>query len=190
MAQRTGDYRHRVIIQKRVDTRDGAGQPIPAWSQFGVRWVSRRVLAGTESFQGGVARQAELSAEFRTHLTRGISSRMRVLFPGDVTKLTATATGVNLAATGTTVLVSNTDGFPLTGKYRARMGSELFEVTAGQGTTTWTVTRGIDGTSAATSNATGTAVQLMQPYDIESARQDWAFGAETVITGRLSDGVN
>ena len=39
-------------------------------------------------------------------------------------------------------------GFPSSGNYNIMIDSEQMTVTAGQGTTTWTVTRGVGGTSA------------------------------------------
>lgn len=182
MAQRLGDYRHRCVIQKRTDTRDAAGQPIPAWSEFAVRWMSRRFLSGSEGFQGDAVRQSEQTAEFRTHLTRGVSARMRILYPGPVTTV---ATGIT--ATSSTLTVASASEFPLVNNHRVRIGSEILRVTAGNGTTSWTVTRGVDSTSAAAATA-GTAVQGLDIYDIESAHSDWKFGAETVVLGRLSDG--
>jgi len=185
MPQRLGEYRDRVIIQRRTDVQDAAGEPRPSWSEFAKRWAKRRVLAGAESFQGASARQAEHAAEFRTHVTRGVDTRMRVLYPGKVTHLAGAVT----SATSTSLSVASADGFPFEGAHRLRVASELMDVTAGFGTTTWTVARGVDGTTAATSYATGTKVQHMQPYDVEGVHVDWMRGAETVIAGRLSDGI-
>jgi hypothetical protein len=44
----------------------------------------------------------------------------------------------------TTIHVSSAAGFPSSGQYRVRVDDELMLVTAGAGTTTWTVTRGIE----------------------------------------------
>lgn len=191
MVQRVGGYRERVIIQSPTETRDGAGQPVTSWSEFGVRWMERRTRSAAEAFAGGVAVKADAVAEFRTHYTRGVTAKMRLLVPTAVTKLSSTATGVSAvtSATQTTLLVTTAAGFPPERSHRLRVASELMAVTAGYGTTTWTVTRGVDGTTAATAYATGVAAQLMQPYDIESADTDWLRGVETVIAGRLSDGV-
>lgn len=49
----------------------------------------------------------------------------------------------------TTVVVSSAAGFPGSGNYDILVESERMTVTGGQGTTTWTVTRGVSGTSAA-----------------------------------------
>jgi Tfp pilus assembly protein PilX len=63
--------------------------------------------------------------------------------PGAQTTLTA---AVN--ATQTTITVASASGFP-TSSFRARIDDEYMDVTAGFGTTTWTVTRGVNGSTAA-----------------------------------------
>jgi Tfp pilus assembly protein PilX len=62
-----------------------------------------------------------------------------------------------LTATQTTITVASASGFPTTGTFRIRVDDENMTVTGGQGTTTWTVTRGVNGTTAAT-HASGTSV--------------------------------
>jgi Flp pilus assembly protein TadG len=74
---------------------------------------------------------------------------------------TVVATTLSAAITNsqTSITVSSKTGFPSSGQYRIVVGSEVMLVTAGAGTTTWTVTRAQDGTSkAAASN--GAAVGL------------------------------
>lgn len=53
--------------------------------------------------------------------------------------------------------VANVLGFPATAPYTVRVDSEWMRATAGAGTTTWTVTRGYNGTTAA-AHDTGTAI--------------------------------
>ena len=53
-----------------------------------------------------------------------------------------------MTAGQTTVAVASATGFPTTA-YRIRVDDELMNVTGGFGTTTWTVTRGVNGTTAA-----------------------------------------
>ena len=57
--------------------------------------------------------------------------------------------------------------FPPGQNYRVRIGSDLLEITGGQSTTSWTVTRGADG-STATPHGDGAGVRHMVIYDIES----------------------
>jgi FtsP/CotA-like multicopper oxidase with cupredoxin domain len=61
---------------------------------------------------------------------------------------TTTRTSATTAAQ-TTVTVASAAGFPGSGAYYVRIDSEVLQVTAGQGTTTWTVARGQLGTAAA-----------------------------------------
>jgi Tfp pilus assembly protein PilX len=58
-----------------------------------------------------------------------------------------------MTASQTTITVPSASGFPTSGTYRIRVDDEDMTVTAGQGTTTWTVTRGVNGTTAATHSA-------------------------------------
>jgi FtsP/CotA-like multicopper oxidase with cupredoxin domain len=69
-------------------------------------------------------------------------------------KTTTRPTSTN--ATQTTITVASAAGFPPSGQYFIRIDNEVMRVTGGQGTTTWTVTRGQLGTVAAThaTNAT------------------------------------
>jgi hypothetical protein len=57
----------------------------------------------------------------------------------------------------TTITVASAAGFPTSGSYYVRIDNEVMQVTAGQGTTTWTVVRGQLGTAAA-AHTTGAAV--------------------------------
>jgi len=49
----------------------------------------------------------------------------------------------------TTISVASASGFPTSGTYTVRIDDEDMTVTGGQGTTTWTVTRGVNSTTAA-----------------------------------------
>ncbi len=60
------------------------------------------------------------------------------------TTLTAARTNAQ-----TTLAVSSAAGFPAAGSYFVRVDNEVMQVTGGQGTTTWTVTRAQLGTAAA-----------------------------------------
>src|ERR671922_524105 len=71
------------------------------------------------------------------------SSYMCRVGPGAYTTL---AGPVN--ASQTTITVSSAAGFPAT-TFRIRIDDELMTVTSGFGTTTWTVTRGVNGSTAA-----------------------------------------
>jgi len=60
--------------------------------------------------------------------------------------VTTTTEALDDSETG--VDVTNVLGFPATAPYTVRVDSEWMRVTAGAGTTTWTVTRGYSGTTA------------------------------------------
>jgi hypothetical protein len=81
---------------------------------------------------------------------------------------TATTLGGNLSSTATTLTVPSAAGFPASAEFRVKIGSEILLVTAGgSGTTTWTVERGMDGTTAA-AQSTGAAVTLKRRVDLAS----------------------
>lgn len=74
--------------------------------------------------------------------------------PKTTTRPTATT------AAATSITVASASGFPTAGTYAVRIDNEVLQVTGGQGTTTWTVSRGQLGTAAAAhvSGATVTAL--------------------------------
>lgn len=81
-----------------------------------------------------------------------------VVAVGSTTTLTAAVT----TTTQTSISVASAVGFPTTGTYRIRVGAELMDVTGGQGTLTWTVARGVGGSTAAT-HASGASVTETAP---------------------------
>lgn len=52
------------------------------------------------------------------------------------------------SSSNTSMNVASASGFPGSGNYDVQVDTEVMTVTAGQGTTTWTVTRGANGSSA------------------------------------------
>jgi hypothetical protein len=65
----------------------------------------------------------------------------------------------SIAAGATSMSVASASGFPPSGTYRIRVDDERMTVTAGAGGTTWTITRGVDGTTAA-AHSTNASVYL------------------------------
>jgi hypothetical protein len=69
--------------------------------------------------------------------------------------------------TDTTINVSSAAGFPTTAPFRAKLGDtpnfEFILVTAGAGTTTWTVTRGEEGSTAI---AHGNGTKVSNPFSV------------------------
>jgi Tfp pilus assembly protein PilX len=96
--------------------------------------------------------------------------------PGANTVLTGAMT-----ASQTTVNVSSATGFP-TSSFVIRVDDEFMTVTAGFGTTTWTVTRGTNG-STPTTHANGQSVEWKTPTSGEIA---WNATTKTLtVSGTL-----
>ena len=77
-----------------------------------------------------------------------------VLTPG-ITTLAAAITSAGV----TSASISSASGFPSATSYYIMVDSEQMQVTAGMGTATWTVTRGTNGTTAATHLINATVFQ-------------------------------
>ena len=82
-----------------------------------------------------------------------------------------------MTATQTTALVNSATGFPTAGNYYVQIGSEVVQVTGGQGTTTWNVTRHVLGTTQA-AHANGTTVTAL-----DARNNDWYAGFTGVPAG-------
>jgi FtsP/CotA-like multicopper oxidase with cupredoxin domain len=91
-----------------------------------------------------------------------------VVSPRTTTRPTATTAGQ------TSITVASAAGFPTAGSYYIRIDNEVLQVTGGQGTTTWTVTRGQLGTTAAT-HASGATITALA--------NDWYAGFTGVPAG-------
>jgi hypothetical protein len=74
--------------------------------------------------------------------------------PKTTTRTSATTAGQ------TSITVASAAGFPTSGTYDVRIDNEVLQVTAGQGTTTWTVARGQLG-SAAAAHANGATITAL-----------------------------
>lgn len=94
------------------------------------------------------------------------------------TDLTTTSTA-DPGAAGTTLAVTSAAKFPASGQYKVRVEDEVMLVTAGQGTTSWTVTRAQDNTTGV-AHASGVtvarvvAVQRVEP--VAASRQTSYLG--------------
>ena len=86
---------------------------------------------------------------------------------------TTTRTSASTAAQ-TSMTVASAAGFPAAGSYYVRIDNEVLNVTAGQGTGTWTVTRGQLGTAAAT-HANGATITALA--------NDWYGGFTGIAPG-------
>src|SRR5215472_4139583 len=88
-------------------------------------------------------------------------------------KTTRTTAAVN--GTVTTLHVASAAGFPASGSYHILIANEVMQVTAGQGTTTWTVARGQLGTAPGVAHASGATVTALA--------NDWYAGFSGVPAG-------
>lgn len=102
---------------------------------------------------------------------------------GQSTQTTTVATlGTLTGTSGGTFTVASATGFPASGNYDILIDTEEMTVTAGQGTTTWTVTRGVNNTTAAAHSATPTVRQV---YNVAATNRIWwngaTFGTNVVV---------
>jgi len=80
-----------------------------------------------------------------------------LLYSAPIGPSTTLVTGITAGATSLTV--ASAAGFPTSGNYVILHDAERMLVTAGQGTTTWTMTRAYDGTTAAAHSAGSFVIQ-------------------------------
>ena len=156
-----GRLKHRVIIQELTDGTGVRGGLTKTWAQFAQRWGQVEPLTGRERFLSQ-QENAEGSTRIQVRHVPGLTPKMRLLVPR-----TATTLNGAINSSVTTAVITSATGFPKSGSYRIRIDSELMDVTAGQGTTSWTVTRSVDGSTAA-SHGDAAGVRHMAIHDIGS----------------------
>lgn len=101
---------------------------------------------------------------------------------------TSTSLSAAMTSGATSMSVASASGFPLSGNYNVAVdtgvGFEIMTVTAGQGTTTWTVTRGVSGPAPqGIAHASGAAVKLMPVGDVAAIAHTRTISAHTAQTG-------
>ena len=72
----------------------------------------------------------------------------------------------------TSITVTSASGFPSSANYRISVDAEIRLVTGGAGTTTWTVTRGAEGTTANSHNSGATVSHIITAGSINQFRAD------------------
>ena len=147
MPLQAGRLRHRVDIQSSTVVANSYGEEETTWVTDSVVWASVESLMGKEYMDGNTV-LADISHKVfvRYKSAKNLSSQQRLLTPKERGKL-----GAAVATTdGTSIVVDSATDITDAGDFIIRIGSEDMIVTAGQGTTTWTVTRGAFGTTAAT----------------------------------------
>lgn len=159
--------RERIIVQEPTETLGAKRGITETWGEFStrLRHAERKALTGSERFTEQRERGARTTV-FETRYAPGVTNKMRVLAP-DVTTTVTEA----LDTTETGVDVNAATGFPGE-NYRVVVDhgtstEEIMEVTGGQGTTTWTVTRGMDGTSGV-AHTSGATVRSLTIHDIQT----------------------
>ena len=159
----SGKLTLRGVIQRLTNSVGARGGLTKTWAEYAKRSMQEIPLGGSERFQSQ-QEQAIRRTRFRCQRVAGINPKMRILAPkvGESTKLVG-----SISASDTTVVVASGNVFPQGQNFRVRIGSEILEVTAGQSTSSWTATRGADG-STATPHGDGAGVRHMVIYDIES----------------------
>ena len=88
------------------------------------------------------------------------------------TTTTVRPNGITSSAADVTLPVLTAAGFPSSGQYPIKVDSEYMLVTAGQGTTSWTVTRAIWGTTIAAHAAGATVSWSPMRYSFTEQQQD------------------
>lgn len=78
---------------------------------------------------------------------------------------TTLSAAITTTTSPTSITVASAAGFPSSGNYTILIDNEQMTVTAGQGTTTWTVTRGVNSTTAATHLTGAGVIQLPDNFD-------------------------
>ena len=131
-------------------TQIGLWQVTSAPEQSLAVWVKDTPFAGGETSIGVTTSTVSLNG------AAALDNIDSTPFP--LTTLTAA-----IATTGaTSMTVASASQFPSAGNYDVLIDTEIITVTAGQGTGTWTITRGARGTTAAT-HANGANVKWLPP---------------------------
>lgn len=76
---RAGKLRHRLDIQRALETQGDTGEVTVIWSDFATVWGSVEPLRGREFFAAR-EQQARVTTRIRIRYTAGVTPKMRVLF--------------------------------------------------------------------------------------------------------------
>lgn len=164
MSLQAGRLRHRIDIQSSTTVANSFGEESASWVTDSVVWASVEPLMGKEYSDGNtVLSDVSHKVFLRFKSAKNLSAQQRFLIPKERGTL-----GAEISTTGeTSITVSSATDITDPGDFIIRVGSENMIVTAGQGTTTWTVTRGAFGTTAAT-HANGAAITKLNALEIKA----------------------
>ncbi|MFL6033814.1 MAG: FG-GAP-like repeat-containing protein, partial [Gaiellaceae bacterium] len=123
-----------------------------------------------------------VSASFAT-LTFPTFALPGIHIGGDSASTTTTA---DVDDSATTLAVTSADGFPTTAPFKIRVDDEIMLVTGGEGTMSWTVTRGVDGTDAA-AHTSGAAVAIVSEFALQINTGSAAVSESIDVNGDTVD---
>ena len=170
---RSGQFRHKVIIQTLAETFDNLGVATDTWSE------ETAVQARVEPLS---AREGIDMRQVTPNVTHTVTMRHRNMGTERRLLVRKAHTALNGAINDnvTTVVVDTDLAISLSAPYRILVDSEIMIVTAGAGTTSWTVTRGDDGTTAASHLDNAPLVHL-SVFDIQSIINVDEFDKQLVL---------
>ena len=157
-----GKLRKRLILQTESVSANALGEDIKSWSTLATVWGGDVPLSGREAFYAQQVRP-EVKRKVTIRYKSGLQSETRILSPRTKTALAAAIADADVTA----IVVDEDLGVSASEEFRILIDSELLKVTAGHGTTTWTVERGVDGTTAA-SHDDASDVRLMAMLHVDS----------------------
>lgn len=102
---------------------------------------------------------------------------------------TTLSAAITVVTTPVTITVASATGFP-SGPFRILIDNELFIVTAGFGTTSWTCTRPVDSTAAATHLINATVTHVLTAYEANSFVQMYSPFAYNAVGDGVADDTN
>ncbi len=173
-APSTGDNVFATVIDSNPTTLTA---PVPDWAGWYANAAPGPKLSCTTSsgtppvYDNDSTRNNSVATSFDLTPTSSYTCRVG---PGAQSTLSS---AVN--ATQTTISVASATGFPASGTYRIRVDDELMNVIGGQGTTTWTVTRAVNSTTA-TTHASGQTVEWDDANT--SGELNWNATSKTLTT--------
>jgi SPP1 family predicted phage head-tail adaptor len=80
---RGGELDRRIVIQTVTETQDGYGGLVEAWSTFAEVWA-RKMEQSSKEFFASAQENAEQLVVFRTRWLSGVTTKMRVLYDGQL----------------------------------------------------------------------------------------------------------
>lgn len=176
-----GKLNKRIFLQKYSTAKHAqSGAEIKTWTNVSGYWAQIIMRSARERALQEQVRE-EVTQELRMRYTPEVLADRRFLIPQNAATLGGDITD---SATSLTVSVAN---IAIDQRQRYyRIGDEFVEITAGWGTTTLTVTRGMFG-STATAHSSGDAVIRMAVAEIDGIQNTGGANAELVCTVKVTD---